>query len=75
MTDRELLENPDAVLDTTDLARMGYSQKAINAIYRAAEGKSGVEKWPGFRRPMIRASDFVELREQYTYRGDRVRPS
>ena len=75
MTARELLENPDAVLDKTDLARLGYSRRAIDTIFREAERMSGIESWPGFSRAMIRVGDFLELRERYTYRGDRVRPT
>jgi hypothetical protein len=29
---------------------------------------------PGYRRPLIRVSDYLALVEESTYRGDRVRP-
>ena len=63
------LANPDAILTRTDLAELGYERRAVDAIFRACP----VESWPGYSRPMIRVADFVEWREQATYRGDRVR--
>jgi hypothetical protein len=75
VTDRpsagERLRDPDAVLDTTDLAELGYSKRATAAILRACP----VEWWDGFDRPMIRVRDFLEARERFTYQGDRVRPT
>lgn len=65
------LANPDAVLTRTDLIALGYSRRCVDAIFRALP----VEAWPGFGRPMIRVGDFHRLREQHTYRGDRVRPA
>jgi hypothetical protein len=67
----ERLRNPDAVLDTTDLAELGYSKRAIVAILRAC----GVEWWDDFERPLITVRDFLAARERFTYRGDRVRPT
>ena len=64
------LGNPDAVLTRTDLAELGYPRRCIDAIFRALP----VEAWPGFGRPMIRVADFVRLREEQTFRDDRVRP-
>jgi hypothetical protein len=66
-----LLDNPDAILYRTDLQKLGYEQRAVNAIFRACP----VERWPGYSRTMIRVADFLEWREQNTYRGDRVRPT
>jgi hypothetical protein len=65
------LENPDAVLTRTDLRELGYERRAVDAIFRACP----VECWPGYSKPMIRVSDFVEWRERCTFRGDRVRPT
>lgn len=64
------LDNPDAILTRSDLAELGYGRRAVDAIFRACP----VEVWPGYSKPMIRVSDFLELREQATYRDDRVRP-
>lgn len=64
------LANPDAILTRSDLAELGYGRRAVDAIFRACP----VEAWPGYSKPMIRVRDFLELREQATYRGDRVRP-
>jgi hypothetical protein len=67
----ERLANPDAVLTRSDLAELGYERRAIDAIFRACP----IESWPGYRRPMIRVSDFLAWRERCTYRdGERVRP-
>lgn len=64
------LDNPEAVLTRSDLRDLGYERRAVDAIFRACP----VEAWPGDSKPMIRVSDFLEHREQCTYRGDRVRP-
>jgi hypothetical protein len=29
---------------------------------------------PGYRRPLVRAADYLELVERNTYRGDSVQP-
>jgi len=65
------LENPDAILTRTDLRDLGYERRAVDAIFRACP----VEAWPGYSKPMIRVSDFLDWRERCTYRGDRVRPT
>jgi hypothetical protein len=65
------LENPDAVLTRSDLRELGYERRAVDAIFRAVP----VEVWPGYSKPMIRVSDFLEWRERCTFRGDRVRPT
>lgn len=75
MNVQELLSNPDAVLDTTDLAALGYSRRQIDVIYREAMAMSGVEKLPGFKRKTILVRDLLVIRERYTYRGDRVIPA
>lgn len=64
------LEQPGAVLSRTDLRALGYERRAVDAIFRACD----VESWPGYSRPLIRVSDFLEWRERCTYRDDRVRP-
>ena len=63
------LLNPDAVLTRSDLVRLGYERRAVDAIFRACP----VEVWEGYSRPMIRVADFLEWRERSTFRGDRVR--
>ena len=65
----ERLSNPLAVLSRTDLRELGYERRAVDAIFRAVP----VESWPGYSRPLIRVSDFLEWRERSTFRGDRVR--
>jgi hypothetical protein len=64
------LANPDAILTRSDLRDLGYERRAVDAIFRACP----VEAWPGYSKPMIRVSDFLEWREACTFRGDRVRP-
>ena len=51
-----------------DLARLGYSDKNIDAIFRAC---GEVERWDDFSKPMIRVANFHAARERATYRGDR----
>ena len=67
----ERLANPEAVLTRGDLAELGYERRAVDAIFRACP----VEAWPGYSRPMLRVSAFLEWRERSTYSGDRVRPT
>ena len=43
----------------------------VDAVFRAL----AVVALPGYSRPMIRARDYLELIENYTFRDDRVRPS
>jgi hypothetical protein len=65
------LADPDAVLTRTDLRALGYDRRAVDAIFRACP----VEAWPGYSRPLIRVADFLKAREEWTFRGDRVRPT
>ena len=67
----ELLETPGAFLTRTHLRELGLERRAVDAVFRALP----VVALPGYARPMIRAQDYLQLAEEYTYRGDRVRPS
>jgi hypothetical protein len=66
----ELLETPGALLTRSHLRGLGLERRAIDAVFRALP----VVALPGYSRPMIRAEQYLELVEQYTYRDDRVRP-
>jgi hypothetical protein len=66
----ERLNNPSAVLSRSDLAELGYERAAIDSVFRHCP----IVSLPGTRRPLIRVGDYLELLEQSTYRGDRVRP-
>jgi hypothetical protein len=66
-----LLELPDALLTRSHLRALGLERRAVDAVFRAHP----VVALPGYSRPMIRASDYVELIAKNTYRGDRVRAS
>jgi hypothetical protein len=74
VTDRpsaaQRLQNPDAVLSRGDLAELGYERAGIDGVFRALP----VVVLPGTRRPLVKVSDFLQLLEASTYRGDRVRP-
>lgn len=65
----ERLEQPEAVLSRTDLRRLGYERRAVDAIFRGCP----VIVLPGYTRPMIRVRDFLDLIERSTFRDDRVR--
>jgi hypothetical protein len=67
----DLLERPDALLTRTRLRELGLERRAVDAIFRALP----VVAIPGYARPMIRAQDYLQLVERYTYRDDRVRPA
>jgi hypothetical protein len=67
----ELLETPGALLTRTHLRELGLERRAVDAVFRALP----VVALPGYSRPMIRAQDYLQLAEEYTYSHDRVRPS
>lgn len=69
-TAAELLETPQAHLTRSHLRELGHERRAADAIFKALP----VVKVPGFARTTIRVSDYLELIEQNTYRGDRIRP-
>ena len=75
MTERpspaELRETPGALLSTSDLAALGLPRKAIEAVLRAVEPVY----LPGYRRPLVRCEDYLELVERSKQRGDQVRPA
>ena len=68
-TAAERLENPAAMLSRTDLRELGLERRAVDAVFRACP----IVVLPGYSRPLIRVSDYLELVEASTYRGDRVR--
>jgi hypothetical protein len=64
------LENPAAVLSRSDLRELGYERRAVDAIFCACP----VVALPGYSRPMIRVSDYLDLIREHTFNGrDRVR--
>lgn len=66
----ELLETPGALLTRSHLRELGLERRAVDAAFRACP----VVVLPGYSRPMVRAEDYLELVERFTYRDDRVRP-
>jgi hypothetical protein len=70
-TAAELLETPGALLSTSDLAALGLPRKAIEAVLRSVEPVY----LPGYRRPLVRREDYLELLERSKHRGDQVRPA
>ena len=64
------LTNPDALLTRGDLAELGLERRAVDAVFRALP----VVSLPGYSRPLVRVTDYLELLEASTYRGNRVRP-
>ena len=69
-TPAERLENPDALLTRGDLRELGLERRAVDAVFRALP----VIVLPGYSRPLVMVRDYLDLVEQSTYRGDRVRP-
>ncbi len=67
----ELLQTPGALLSRTHLRELGLERRAIDAIFRQLP----VIALPGYKRPFVRADDYVALLERCTYRDDRVRPT
>jgi hypothetical protein len=58
------------LLTRTDLRELGLDRRAVDAVFRA----SPVIVLPGYSRPLIRVSEYLELIDRSTYSGDRVRP-
>jgi hypothetical protein len=69
-TAAELLANPSALLTTSHLAELGLSRRGIEAVLRNCPAVI----LPGYRRPLIRVSDYLDLIERSLDRGDRVWP-
>ncbi len=65
------LLRPDAFLSRTDLGELGLPRRAVDAIFRACD----VVALPGYKRPLIRVSDYNRVIAESTYSGDRVRPT
>ena len=65
----ERIENPHAFLSRTDLRELGLERRAVDSVFRAVP----VVVLPGYSRPLIRVSDYLDLVERSTYRSDRVR--
>jgi hypothetical protein len=63
------LANPDALLSRTDLRELGLERRAVDAVFRAVP----IIALPGYSRPLIQVSAYLELLERSTYDGDRVR--
>jgi hypothetical protein len=70
----QLLKTPGALLTRSDLRELGLERRAVDAVFRACP----IVVLPGYKRPMIRAADYLSLLEGSTYCdhcGDRVRPT
>ena len=66
----DLLQTPGALLTRSHLRELGLERRAIDAVFRALP----IVALPGYSRPLIRAEEYHELVDDYTYRDDRVRP-
>ena len=71
MSAGERLSNPEAVFSTTDLRKLGWSRRGVDAILRGCP----VVALPGFSRPVVKVADYLLFVDENTYRGDRVRPA
>jgi hypothetical protein len=67
---KDLLEMPGALLTRTHLRELGLERRAVDAVFRALP----VVALPGYSRPLVRAEQYRELVDEFTYRDDRVRP-
>jgi len=65
----ERLTYPDALLQRTDLYRLGCTRRAADVIFRELP----VVVMPGFSRPMIRVGDFLDYLREHRYDEHRVR--
>jgi hypothetical protein len=67
----ELLHTDGALLTRTHLRELGLERRAIDAVFRTLR----CVFLPGYSRPLVRASDYLDLLERSTYTGDCVRPT
>ena len=65
----ERLENPAAMLSRSDLRDLGLERRAVDAVFRACP----VVVLPGYSRPLVRVSDYLDLLERSTFTEERVR--
>ena len=65
----ERLGMPHGLLSRTDLAELGVPRRGVDAVFEVLD----VVVLPGYARPLVRVSDYLELVERSTYRDDRVR--
>jgi hypothetical protein len=63
------LSNPAAFLTRTDLRELGLERRAVDAVFRHAN----TIVLPGYSRPMIQVSDYLDFLERHRYSPDRVR--
>ena len=56
------LTSPDVVLTRSALRRLGYERRAVDVIFRALP----TVRLPGYSRPMVKATDLLELLERCT---------
>jgi hypothetical protein len=66
----ERLATPEAVLTRTDLAELGWTRGAVDAIFRACPV---VYVLPDYRRPAIKVADYLALMERSAHDDSRVR--
>ena len=65
----ERLDNPAAMLSRSDLRDLGLERRAVDAVFRACP----VVVLPGYSRPLVRVSDYLDLLERSTFTEERVR--
>ncbi len=64
-TAAERLQNPAALLTRSDLRTLGLERRAIDGVFTVLD----VVVLPGYARPMVKSSDYVELLERSTIDG------
>jgi hypothetical protein len=66
----ELLEQGTGLMTRSHLRDLGLPRAAIDAVFKRLD----VVFFEGYRRPMVKVEDYLELLTQCTYGRDRVRP-
>jgi hypothetical protein len=65
----DLLENPDALLNSSHLRELGLNRRGIDAVLRNCP----TIHLPGYSRAMVRVKDYRHFVDASTHEGDRVR--
>ncbi len=71
----ERLELPQALLSRTDLAALGLPRRAVDAVFRECGKREGVVILPGYSRPFVRVSAYLDVLAEATYHEGDVWPS
>jgi hypothetical protein len=70
MSTTEILQNPEALVTRTSVARAyALPRRAVDSVFRHCP----TYHLPDYSRPLVKVGDVLEFLAEHEYRGDRVR--